>query len=456
MIERADQLVLEYVSKVADLAHGVLRTEERLDFVRRLRSRIEEERRGAEDLGTVRKVLARFGDPAALLQRELQRLDAADQQSVRRDAAGRPASESRLPPPSTGRRLPSGGRVQPSAGGRPAAGSAARAAPSAGGRPVPSPGGGRLPSSGGGRPSPFSGGRPGRSAGRPAPFAGGGRVVPGSSRGRSLPPPGADRRRPWVPETPKTPAPGADDFGDSATEVLPAVVDDAPTAVVGDGRPVVAEETVLVEGVRPLGPEGLKAAAGGARPGAGPSVVREAGSGRPPLSRPARRPSGTSVPSSGTRVPMGAHLRDPVSADGRDAATILRDDRREVAGMALLVLAALLIPLPLPYLAIFPVPVLVWAAGAVTVLAGEAWAFRDRVAGATAPVVAYSAGGVVLGALRSSEEPGEGFQAFVASFWHVSGLMFMIGTAGGVLWLGYRLLRPPPPPPRRPMLTMTR
>ncbi|GIH78506.1 hypothetical protein [Planobispora longispora] len=75
MIERADQLVLEYVSKVADAAHGVLRQDQRLDFVRRLRERIDAERRGAESLAAVQKVLAVFGDPAALVAREVRRLE---------------------------------------------------------------------------------------------------------------------------------------------------------------------------------------------------------------------------------------------------------------------------------------------------------------------------------------------------------------------------------------------
>jgi hypothetical protein len=140
---------------------------------------------------------------------------------------------------------------------------------------------------------------------------------------------------------------------------------------------------------------------------------------------------------------------NPRAADGRDAHTILVNDRREVAGMALLVLSALLIPFPLPYVAIFPIPVLVWAVGALTLLACEGWIFKDRLTGLLAPIAAYLIGGVVLGAIKAPETPGAGLQAFIDSFWHVSGLMFMLGAGGGVFWLAYRLFNPPPPPPRR-------
>ncbi|MGI5273187.1 hypothetical protein ACQEUU_28845 [Nonomuraea sp. CA-218870] len=74
MRERADLLILNYVSKAADAAHGVLRPEQRLDFARRLRARIEEERRGSQSARDVTKLLARFGDPVILVEREARRL----------------------------------------------------------------------------------------------------------------------------------------------------------------------------------------------------------------------------------------------------------------------------------------------------------------------------------------------------------------------------------------------
>ncbi|MFI7109845.1 hypothetical protein ACIBK9_26295 [Nonomuraea sp. NPDC050227] len=212
MIERADQMVLNYVSRAADAAHGVLRPDQRLDFARRLRARIEAERRGSQDARDVAKVLTRFGDPVALVEREARRL-------------ANPA-----------------------------------AAPTVG--------------------------------------------------------PSADR----------------------------------PTELTG-------------------------------------SVVR----GRP----------------------------------------------RDLAALVVLALAALLVPVGLPAVAIFQVPVLVWAAGAAAVLFSDTWTAGDKLAGAGAPLFGYTVGGVLVGGFQAAE-PGPA--AFVARFFEVSGVMFMIGTALGVAWLAYRLL----------------
>ncbi|MEV0384407.1 hypothetical protein [Nonomuraea sp. NPDC050643] len=96
MIERADQLVLNYVSKAADAAHGVLRADQRLDFARRLRARIEAERHGSQNARQVAKVLARFGDPAALVEREARRL-AEEGAATRRDTAVAAPVESAQP-----------------------------------------------------------------------------------------------------------------------------------------------------------------------------------------------------------------------------------------------------------------------------------------------------------------------------------------------------------------------
>jgi hypothetical protein len=78
MSARAEQLMLEYLSRVADAAHGVLRSDERLAFVTRLRASIERQRQatGAYELGQVRRLLAKFGEPSALVARERRRLDA--------------------------------------------------------------------------------------------------------------------------------------------------------------------------------------------------------------------------------------------------------------------------------------------------------------------------------------------------------------------------------------------
>lgn len=75
MGESADQLILEYLAVVADIAHRRLDSRERVDFMTRLRERIEEHRRGSDDPVEVRGVLARFGDPERLVLRERRRLD---------------------------------------------------------------------------------------------------------------------------------------------------------------------------------------------------------------------------------------------------------------------------------------------------------------------------------------------------------------------------------------------
>ncbi|MEU5882644.1 hypothetical protein [Spirillospora sp. NPDC047279] len=77
MSEVAEQLILEYLGRVADAAHGELSSRERLDFCDRLRRRIEEHRAGSDDPRRVRQVLARFGDPKFLVARERRRLDEA-------------------------------------------------------------------------------------------------------------------------------------------------------------------------------------------------------------------------------------------------------------------------------------------------------------------------------------------------------------------------------------------
>jgi hypothetical protein len=77
MRESADQLILEYLAVVADVAHRHLGSRERLDFMTRLRDRIEEHRGGSADPAKIRKVLARIGDAERLVLRERRRLDAA-------------------------------------------------------------------------------------------------------------------------------------------------------------------------------------------------------------------------------------------------------------------------------------------------------------------------------------------------------------------------------------------
>ncbi|MBB5775249.1 hypothetical protein [Nonomuraea jabiensis] len=302
MIERADQLVLNYVSKAADAAHGVLRTDQRLDFAKRLRDRIEVERRGSQNAREVSKVLARFGDPVALVEREARRLAEAGVPTMRAPAEGPPAQ-------------PSGtqGTTQPLGD---------------------------------------------RSATRP--FG-----------AQSVARPSQDQAN---------------------TRRFPTIVDDADT------------------------PPGVRTYRRIARESLG---------------------AGRGLPFAGLRrVAMSS--ANPMATGGRDARTLVKEHPRDAAAMVVLVVAALLLPFDLPPLAIFEIPVLVWAAGAVLVLLSESWSLRDKLLGIGAPLLGYSVGGVLVGGLRVGSQPG--LQAFFAQFYSVSGTMFMIGTGLGVVWLAYRLL----------------
>ncbi|WP_344479674.1 hypothetical protein [Nonomuraea monospora] len=294
MIERADQLVLNYVSAAADAAHGVLRADQRLDFAKRLRARIEAERGGSQNARQVAKVLARFGDPVALVEREVRRLE----------AAGVPTARATVPASSG---------VEPS----------------------------------------------------------GVAAVPGAVATRG-------------------PVEGVGN-----TRRFPAIVDD----------------------------------------GAAPPGVRTYR--RLAQDRIDRQRQGRGLPFAGLRR-AAMSSANPMATGGRDARTIVKEHPRDVAAMVILVVAALLVPIDLPPVAIFEVPLVVWAVGAALVLFGESWNARDKFLGIGAPLLGYSVGGVVVGGLRVGIEAG--VQAFVQQFFDVSGTMFMIGTGVGVVWLAYRLL----------------
>ncbi|TDE56020.1 hypothetical protein E1295_12270 [Nonomuraea mesophila] len=321
MIERADQQVLNYVSKAADAAHGVLRADQRLDFAKRLRARIEVELGGGRKPREVAKVLARFGDPAALVEREARRLAAAGIATLR---SGPPATPTTAP-------------VTPDT-----------PAPGASGSGAAGPG--------------TSASGPGASGAS----ASGSRTVGGS--------------------------PPEEEAG--ATLRFAAVAEDR------DLPPGVREH-------RRIAQEQLN-----------------------------RRP-GVDLPFAGLRK-VAMFSANPLATDGRDARTIVKEHPRDAAAMVILVVAALLVPFDLPPLAIFQVPVVVWALGAALVLWSDVWTIRDKVLGIGAPMLGYSVGGVLIGGLRVGTEAG--LSAFVTQFFDVSGTMFMIGTGLGVVWLAYRLL----------------
>jgi hypothetical protein len=91
MSARSEQLVLDYLSRAADAAHGILRSDERLRFIASLRAAIEQQRQAvrAVEPAQVRQVLAKFGDPRGLADRERRSLDEAKAAALdARDAGG--------------------------------------------------------------------------------------------------------------------------------------------------------------------------------------------------------------------------------------------------------------------------------------------------------------------------------------------------------------------------------
>lgn len=250
--------MLDYVSRVADAAHGVLRSDQRMELVARVRARIDRERNGRESVRETARLLAGLGEPRGLVEREVRRLTPGDAREP-----GRPGNTAPLPE----------------------------------NRPAASPAVAR--------------GRQGGSGGRPGPVAGVRRFV--------------------------------------------------------------------------------------------------------------------------------RFLVDPAATGGRDAATILLARRREVVAMAVLLVAALLVPFDLGGVAIFEAPVLVWGAGAALVLFSGGWTGRDKFIGIVAAPLAYLFGGALVAAARLGEDDG-GLGGFFEGFWAYSGVMFMVGAGLGVVRLAYKLL----------------
>jgi hypothetical protein len=112
----AEQLVLDYLRRVADAAHRMLGSDERLLFMARVRATIERSRReaGAEKPSEVAVVLNSFGDPYALVEQEQRRL--AEASPGRPPASSAAGAEERDSLPRVRRRFGRTGR-----GGRPAA-----------------------------------------------------------------------------------------------------------------------------------------------------------------------------------------------------------------------------------------------------------------------------------------------------------------------------------------------
>lgn len=434
VIERADQLVLDYVSKAADAAHGVLQPRQRINFVAVLRRRIDAERAGTDDPVVVERVLARFGDPAVLVRRELRRLGV--QPPFRAGGVVTPVVPLAAPTPddSAPDSDPAGpaGRA-PGDLGVPAPRRAVRGHPyaSTGGSPDAAP--------------------PPREAGQEDHG-----LSPSSSATT-----GDDEDGPAVPGD------GSDEWEDEVesdppTEEIPLIRDPSPPEAEGRGRqeaapaapeasgaarPESAEETSSSEAPGE-GPEGAVA-----RPGLPPGVARGIRKAEERLARrrlrgqrgwPGRRSLGRSGEgrwspgrSGEGRWSLG-RSGEEVTLAARDPRTILLSHRRETVGLGLLALAGLLILLPLAPIAIFRIPVLVWAVAVLVVTTCQSWHTSDKALAMAAPIVSYTLGGGLVALVRARNDLG----TVVEEFFAISGFMFLLGAAWGVFWLAYRLLDP--------------
>ncbi|MDX3094454.1 hypothetical protein PV417_07745 [Streptomyces sp. ME19-03-3] len=66
--EESDRLVLDYLSKVGDLAQTTLPADRRRDLVARLREDIDRQRHGSDNPAVVRRILGRLGAPDTVVQ----------------------------------------------------------------------------------------------------------------------------------------------------------------------------------------------------------------------------------------------------------------------------------------------------------------------------------------------------------------------------------------------------
>ncbi|WP_433368429.1 hypothetical protein [Streptosporangium sp. CA-115845] len=419
MIERADQLVLDYVSKAADAAQGVLQPRQRIDFVAVLRRRIDAERAGTDDPAAVERVLARFGDPAALVRRELRRLGV----QPRSRASGVVAPAMPLAAPTADDSAPGSDPADSGAAGREARDPGGTAPGDLG---VPAP---RRPVRG----HPYASTGVPADAAEPAP----GDPGPSAARGSGRKDQGAS---PVIPDD----GPGGGE--DSVDEWEDIVEGDPPTEEIPPIRDSSPQETQGVQGAQGSPPEAREAspaapAASGAvrpedtgpRPELPPGVARGMREAEELLAR--RRVRGQR---GWPRRRSPARSGEDVAPAARDTRAILLGHRRETVGMGLLALAGLLIPIPLAPIAIFRIPVLVWAVAVLVVIACQSWHTSDKVLGLAAPIVSYTLGGGLVALVRARNDLG----TVVDEFFGISGLMFLLGAAWGVFWLACRLLDP--------------
>jgi hypothetical protein len=421
MSARGEQLVLEYLSRVADAAHGVLRSDQRTRFVTRVRAAIEEQRReaGAAEPADVRRVLARFGDPKSLVERERRHLETA----------------AAAPGPRSG-----------AAGGAPAAGGAAVTSDAAGGAASR-----RLVGGG------AAAARPGRAAGEHgsgvaaatperlgAATAGGG-AGPAGSTAAAVPSPDRPGDPPARPPDPAgAPAPDAAVSGMAGWPAGPAGSPAAPEVRPARfTRPAAAPDTPT-RFIRPAAPPGRPGRGGGpAAPGAGPAGQRAPGAGPAgqrvrgagPAGRAAGR-TGAAGPLARVPSPAAPHRRDGMrhgplqpSQVPLDLASLARNYRREVLALFVLGLGGVLLPFPL------------WLLGAFVGLTSKVWSTRDKLVGIAGPPVFTLSGIGVIGALNKNPSIPVDLHAYLAAAHADGGTLIRIGAFLGACYLGARLAR---------------
>ncbi len=384
MSARAEQLVLEYLSRAADAAHGLMRSDERVRFIARLRTSIEEQRQaaGAHEPGAVRRVLARFGDPKVLAARERARLDEVAQGAAVREGEGAAARDAGpVAPPSAASPLDTTREA-----------SSARSLPPAPATPTPAPQPRPEPS----RPDPLPGGslprayrrgrggaattRVGRGIGRPAAGASGGGVSSGgaSAGGRM-----AEPVRRLVRRTP----------GNRTAGVAPMA--GPPGRAGAEGVAPIAGPPSRTAGMAPVG--GLPGGQADERRG---SVAPTAG-------------------------PRGR--RDPPTAF--DLASVVRRYRTEVLALILLGPGGLLLPFP------------IWLVGAAIGLTSWAWSRAEKVIGLGGPFILTLAGIGIIGALNKNPSMPVDLHAYVAASRAHWQLLMRVSAPAGALFLGARLVR---------------
>ncbi|MBB2914747.1 hypothetical protein FHS43_006059 [Streptosporangium becharense] len=431
MTERADQLVLDYVNKAADAAHGVLHPRQRIDFVARLRERIDTERAGLDDPAAVAELLTRLGDPAALVRRELRGLTGV---TVPRPGGplAAPVPDGAGPPPPHDPSADDPGTSAPhrSMRGHPYASPGDRETEAQ----VPAPRPEAAPSgpvdSGKGSTGTDGAGSAGTDGSE---IGSGGAGAAGAERADGPGSAGAD-------------GPGSAEAGGPEIAVGSAGTD-GPDG--GSGGAGAAGPDGGAEGAEADGPEVVagaspeKRGSGASQRAMPPGVAQGMREAEALLARKrARRQARGRADRPGLRTPRP---RPDVVPGESDARSVLRGHPRETVAMALLALAGLLIPFPFAPIAIFQIPVLVWAVAALVVTFCETWHTSDKVFAVATPIVGYTLGGAVVAVIRSRDD----FSRVIDEFFAISGLMFALGAAWGVFWLAYRLLNPPARTDRR-------